>query len=191
MSEENKAVVRRFAEACWGDGAFDVADEIVAHDVVRNGQPIGRRGLTSVIGAVRSAVPDFHTEIEDLVAEGNRVAWRYSSAGSHTGAPLFGTPATGRAVNWTGTAILRIEGGMIQEIWDNVDLLAIYSQLGCSHLRVLRRLTPDAPGSGVPVSATRIDGRALTPAGTPRTTRLADVDEPLGDVRDASGAYAR
>ena len=130
MSEDEKSVVRRFAEECWGQGVFDVADELVADEVVRNGQPVGRSGLIGVIAAIRSAFPDFHTEVEDLIAEGDRVAWRYSSGGVHTGAPLFGTPPTGRAVDWTGTAIVRVEAGRIEEIWDNVDLLAIYTQLG-------------------------------------------------------------
>ena len=43
---------------------------------------------------IRAAMPDFHTEIEDLIAEDDRVAWRYSSGGTHTGAPLFGVPAS-------------------------------------------------------------------------------------------------
>jgi predicted ester cyclase len=80
--------------------------------------------------SLNTAFPDFHTDVEDLVGEGDRVAWRYSSGGVHTGAPLFGTAATGRAVNWTGTAIVRVEAGRIAEIWDNVDLFAIYTQLG-------------------------------------------------------------
>jgi predicted ester cyclase len=130
MSKDNKAVVRRFARECWDEGNFDVADELVAEPVVRNGQPVGRRGLVGVIAAIRAAFPDFHTEVEDLVAEDDRVAWRYSSGGKHTGAPLFGTAATGRTVNWTGTAIVRIAAGRIQDIWDNVDLFAIYTQLG-------------------------------------------------------------
>ena len=130
MNEDNKLVVRRFAEECWGQGAFEVADELVADEVVRNGQQVSRAGLIGVVASIRSAFPDFHTEIEDLIAEGDRVAWRYSSGGVHTGAPLFGTPATGRAVNWTGTAIVRVEERRIGEIWDNVDLLAIYTQLG-------------------------------------------------------------
>ena len=102
MSEDEKSVVRRFAEECWGQGAFDVADELVADEVVRNGQPVGRSGLVGVIAAIRTAFPDFHTEVEDLIAEGDRVAWRYSSGGVHTGTPLFGTrpadvPSTGQA----------------------------------------------------------------------------------------------
>ena len=130
MPEDNKAVVRRFAEECWGQGSFNVADELVADDVVRNGQPVGRAGLVGAIAVIRSAFPDFHTEIEDLVAEDDRVAWRYSSGGLHTGAPLFGTAATGRPVSWTGTAIVRMDAGKVQEIWDNVDLFAIHTQLG-------------------------------------------------------------
>ena len=113
-----------------GQGDFDVADELVAEEVVRNGQPIGRRGLVGVIAAIRAAFPDFHTKVEDLVGEGDRVAWRYSSGGVHTGAPLFGTAAAGHAVKGTGTAIVRVEAGRIEEVWDNVDLFAIYTELG-------------------------------------------------------------
>ena len=142
MSEDNKAVVRRFAEECWGKGDFDVADELVAEEVVRNGQPVGRRGLVGVIAAIRAAFPDFQTKVEDLVGEGDKVAWRYSSGGVHTGAPLFGTVAAGHAVNWTGTAIVRVKAGRIEEVWDNVDLFAICSQLGM--------IAP--PGSVVPDS---------------------------------------
>ena len=130
MSGDNKAVVRRFAEECWGKGDFDVADGLVAEEAVRNGQPVGRRGLIGVIAAIRAAFPDFHTKVEDLVGEGDKVERRYSSGGVHMGAPLFGTAAAGHAVNWTGTAIVRVEAGRIEEVWDNVDLFAIYSQLG-------------------------------------------------------------
>ena len=54
----------------------------------------------------------------------------FSSGGVHTGAPLFGTAAAGHAVKGTGTAIVRVEAGRIEEVWDNVDLFAIYTQLG-------------------------------------------------------------
>jgi predicted ester cyclase len=127
VSEDNKAVVRRFAEACWDQGDFDVADELVAEDVIRNGQPVGRRGVVGVIAAIRAAFPDFHTKVEGLVGEEDRVAWRYSSGGVHTGAPLFGIAAAGHAVNRTGTAIVRVEAGRIEELWDNADLFAIYT----------------------------------------------------------------
>ena len=130
MDDGNKDVVRRFAEGCSGCGALEIADEVVDEGVVRNGQPVGRAGLVGVISTIRSAMPDLHTEIEDLIAEDDRVAWRYSSGGTHTGTPLFGVPASGKSINWTGTAILRLDNGMIHEIWDNVDMLAIYTQLG-------------------------------------------------------------
>ena len=132
MADGTKAIVRRFAEECWASGTLDVADEIVDEYVVRNGQPVGRDGLIGVIAAIRTALPDFHTDIEDLIAEEDKVAWRYSSGGTHTGASLFGVPPTGKHVTWTGTAVLRVHDGKIKEIWDNIDLLTIYTQLGIS-----------------------------------------------------------
>ena len=125
-----------------GSGDFDVADEIVAERVIRNGQPVGRRGLVGVIAAIRAAFPDFQTKVDDLLGEGDRVAWRYSSGGVHTGAPLFGIVAAGRAVNWTGMAIVRLEAGRIEEVWDNVDLFAIYTQLGV--IAPLGSVAPDS-----------------------------------------------
>src|SRR4051794_2809987 len=82
----------------------------------------------------RSAPPDYNTHIEDLIAGGDRVAWRYAAGGSHIGGPLLGVPATRNRLTWTGTAVLRLQEGKIEEIWDNVDLLAIYVQLGAVSL---------------------------------------------------------
>ena len=128
--EENKAVVRRFAEECWMAGKLDVLDEVVTEDLVRSGTPVGRQGMASLITMIRTALPDLTGTITDLIAEGDQVVWRYSSRGTHTGGPLFGVPPTGKVLTWTGTATLRLAGGKITEISDNVDMLAIYQQLG-------------------------------------------------------------
>ena len=103
---------------------------MVDEAVVRNGQPVGRAGLVGVIAGIRSALPDFRTQIEDRFSEADRVAWRYSSGGTHIGVPLFGVPASGKSIRWTGIAVVRLDDGKIKEIWDNVDMLAIYTQLG-------------------------------------------------------------
>jgi len=71
------------------------------------------------------------------------VVWRYVTRGTHQGA-LLGVLATGKHVEFTGTATLRLAGGKIAEIWDNVDMLTLYQQLGA-----------------VPPTATRRADRAL------------------------------
>src|SRR3712207_5071147 len=112
-SAMNKAVVRRFFEESWGRGDMSVVDEVVADEVVRNGERLRRDGMVEVIRGIRAAMPDFETRIEDLIGEGNRVASRYSSRGTHSGEPLLGIPMTGSAISYTGTAMWRLEDGKI------------------------------------------------------------------------------
>jgi steroid delta-isomerase-like uncharacterized protein len=129
QAEQNKAVVRRFAEEVWNQGNLDALDELVTRDVARNGQQLGVEGMGGVVAMIRGALPDLRGEILDLIAEGDKVVWRYVSRGTHRG-PLMGVPATGRRVEYTGTATLRLVDGRIAAIWDNVDLLAVFQQIG-------------------------------------------------------------
>ncbi len=137
--EENKAVVRRFIEECWNAGRLEVADEVLAETIARNGQAMGVEGMRAFIAMVRAAMPDYHSENEDVLCEGDRVAWRYTSRGTHTGGPLFGVQATGKELTISGTAIFSLVGGRIVEIWDRVDMLPVYQQLGL--------VTPSGPAA--------------------------------------------
>jgi len=128
--EENKAIVRRFRDECWLAGRLEVADEILAETVSRNGQALGREGMKGFIAMVRAALPDYHSETEALLAEGDQVAWQYTSRGTHTGAPFFGVAPTGQVLTIAGTAIVRLAGGRIVDIQDRADLLPVYQQLG-------------------------------------------------------------
>ena len=127
--DENKAVVRRFAEEVWSQGNLEVLGDLVTGDVARNGQRLGVDGMGGVVAMIRGALPDLRGEIVDLIGEDDKVVWRYVSRGTHRG-PLMGVPATGRRVEYTGTATLRLVDGRIAEIWDNVDLLALLQQIG-------------------------------------------------------------
>ena len=127
--EDNKAVVRRFAEEVWNQGNLAALDELVTPDVTRNGQPVGRAGMGGAVTMIRGGLPDLQGQIDDLIAEGDKVVWRYVSRGTHQG-PLFGVPATGKRVEYTGTATLRLADGQIAEIWDNADALALLQQIG-------------------------------------------------------------
>ncbi len=100
---------------------------------------MGREGMKGFIAMVRAAMPDFRSEAEDVLGEGDKVAWRYTSRGTHTGGPLFGVGATGKELTISGTAILRVSGATIVEIWDRVDMLPIYLQLGL--------VTPSSPAA--------------------------------------------
>jgi steroid delta-isomerase-like uncharacterized protein len=129
----NKAVVHRLIDAFWNAGQAAAFDEVFAPDYVDHdpapGQPPDREGFRQFAGALRTALPDMHSTVDDLLAEGDRVAWRYSLQATHTG-PLLGIPATGKPITMTGMSIDRFAGGQIVERWSQLDTLGLLSQLG-------------------------------------------------------------
>ena len=134
MSEENKAVVRRQEEEIFTQGNLDAADEIYAPNYVGHdpSNPEDIRGLEAAKQAAadyREAFPDLQVTVEDLIAEGDKVAARVRFSGTHQG-ELDGIAPTGRRVDCTGIVISRIEGGKIAEDWANFDDLGLMRQLG-------------------------------------------------------------
>ena len=133
MSEANKARVRRFIEAIVTNRNLQGADELLAPTYIDHRIPPGiaatGEGFKQFAAALRSAFPDLQTTVEDLVAEGDKVAARWSSRGTHQGQFMALAP-TGRSFNITGTDIFRIEGGRIVEHWSEVDQLGLFQQLG-------------------------------------------------------------
>jgi len=75
------------------------------------------------------AFPDVRLTIEDMVAEGDKVAVRWAWSGTHRG-EYMGIAPTGKEVTYTGITIHRITGGKIVESWDEVDNLGLMQQLG-------------------------------------------------------------
>ena len=133
MSDENKAVARRVFEA-WESGDLDALDDVIAPDAVDHDpyNPHGREGLEGLkrmISMYREAFPDVSFEIEDQLAEGDKVATRWKASGTHQG-ELMGTPPTGKSSTVTGIGIDRIENGKIVEAWGNWDTLGMFQQLG-------------------------------------------------------------
>jgi steroid delta-isomerase-like uncharacterized protein len=129
----NKAISRRADEELFNRGNLDVADELFAPDFVYH-DPAGEelRGPESVKGyatMLRAAFPDLHQTIEDQVAEGDRVAYRWTARGTHEG-ELMGIAPTGNRVTFTGIAVARLADGKIEEIWENYDALGLMQQLG-------------------------------------------------------------
>jgi steroid delta-isomerase-like uncharacterized protein len=130
MSEENKAVARRFIEEVWNNGNLDAIDELISedhvdHDPGREGTPGGREGMRGFV----QMYPDTHLEIGDIVAEGDLVAMTWTATGTQDG-ELMGIPATGKSVTVTGMGMDRVRGGQIVESWGNYDALGMLVQLG-------------------------------------------------------------
>ena len=134
MSEENKAVSRRVVEEAISRGNLDVLDDLVdpsyvGHDPASPEEIRGPEGVKQQIQGYRSAFPDLEIRIEDQVAEGDRVASRWSARGTHQG-ELFGIPPTGKESRVSGITIDRIQNGKIVESHDNWDTFGLMQQLG-------------------------------------------------------------
>ncbi|MCU1426446.1 MAG: hypothetical protein JWL83_446 [Actinomycetia bacterium] len=101
--ERNKATLRRVFEEGFSHGRLEVVDECLApgavdHHDFTDDAPDFRSHLKGVITMLRTAMPDLTMSVEDLVAEGDRVAARVILTGTHTGDAFFGVPAAGTAV---------------------------------------------------------------------------------------------
>jgi len=133
MSEELKAISRRLIEEVWNKGDLDVVDELIASDYVFHDPAApevrGPEGLKQLVSMYRTAYPDLHFTIEDQIAEGDKVANRWTATGTHQG-ELMGIPATGEQVTTTGISITRYEAGKAVAEWANWDTLGMLQQLG-------------------------------------------------------------
>ena len=130
--EENKNIVRRYQE-CYNTNDLDGLDEIVSVDVltpkIMPDMPSGLEGAKAVHKKTLIGMPDFRTEIQDLIAEDDKVVARVIMTGTHTG-NFYGIPATGKRVEFSGMFIARILDGKIVEHWGEEDALSLLQQLG-------------------------------------------------------------
>ena len=130
---ENKAVISKFVEEVLNQGRLERADELVALDFVEldplPGQQPGREGLKQVIAAFRTAFPDIHWVIEEMVAEGDKVFSRFTWNGTHRG-EFFGVPATGKQITVKGAVIDRVLNGQMVDSRILMDGLGMMTQLG-------------------------------------------------------------
>jgi steroid delta-isomerase-like uncharacterized protein len=131
-TEENKEIVRRYQEA-YNTTNFDALDEIVAADVLTPNMisivPRGLEGAKLVHQKTLMGMPDYHTTIEDLIAEGDKVVARVTLTGTHTG-DFYGIPPTRKRVNLSAMYIVRIENGKIVEHWGEENGVTVLRQLG-------------------------------------------------------------
>ncbi len=133
MTEDNKALNRRFVEEVINQGNIEAIDELIDPGVVDHsapeGFPTGREGAKQFAAMMRSAFPDLHLTIEDMIAEGDKVVMRSTWSGTHQG-EFMGIPATGRRVTVSAIDISRVADGRMVEHWEQFDALGLMQQLG-------------------------------------------------------------
>jgi predicted ester cyclase len=133
MSADNKALVHRLFEEVWNQGNLAVIDELFATSYIRydpaTPEAKGLAGFKHFLVTLRAAFPDICATIEDVIAEGDKVAARAIWRGTHQGEYL-GIAPTGKHVAIMGTVTLRVAHNRFQEGWLNMDTLGLLQQLG-------------------------------------------------------------
>ena len=132
-AKDLKALMRRFIKE-WNKGkaaAMAVIDEMYATNFVSHGDE-DIRGIKNVKKSTSeefSAFPDLHFTIDDMVAEGDKVAARITMTGTHKG-EYMGAPPTNKKITIRAIAIERFAGGKIVEEWGMTNTLGLMQQLG-------------------------------------------------------------
>lgn len=136
MSDANKALVQRWFDEVWNNGRAEAIDEMFDENGTAHGlsddpaNPIrGPRNFRPFHTLFREAFPNMMIVVEDMIAEGDKVAARCSVRAKHEG-DFLGRGATQSPVDFTGIAIVRIYNGKIVEAWNNFDFMTLHKQVG-------------------------------------------------------------
>ena len=129
---ENKKIILRSEVELWSKGDLAVADqlyspEFVCHFVL-GPEWKGLPGIKNAVSSHRTSFPDWKEKVDDIVAEGDRVAIRITSSGTQLG-EFAGIAPTGRTVTIEEFHIYRIAGGKIVEQWGMPDVQSLMKQL--------------------------------------------------------------
>ena len=132
-AEHNMSIVRRLMEEDISQGNLAVADEIIDPNFFDHTNPPdmqhGVTGHKAIVALFRASFPDLQWQIDDMLADGDRVVIRTTMRGTQRG-EFFGIPPTGKHVIVSGTHMLRLADGKIVEHWGNNDDLGLMRQLG-------------------------------------------------------------
>jgi predicted ester cyclase len=133
LEEQNKKLAHLEIEELWNEGKLDVADQVYAPNQVLHFRgesfPFGPDEAKKVVSTWLKAFPDFKFKIEDIVAEGDKLAVRYVFAGTHQG-EFWGIAPTGRKISVSQMNIIRFENGKMVEAWEDYDEYGMKQQLG-------------------------------------------------------------
>ena len=133
MSEQNKALARRFYEEVFNQKKLTTVDELsdpsfVDHNAMP-GQGPGAAGLRDSFEQYFNGFPDLRITLHELIAEGDIVVARFTMDGTHTGT-LMGVPSTGNRVTFRGIDMVRIKNGRAVEAWHEGNDAEVMMSLG-------------------------------------------------------------
>jgi steroid delta-isomerase-like uncharacterized protein len=131
-TDENKALVRRFISEVFEQGRLEAVDELCADDFI--GHTWGnadKEGLKAALGRVSKGLADARFQIDDMIAEDDRVAVRLTASARQVG-DFMGMPASGRSYEIGEIHIFRVRDGKVSEHWHEYNPAALMKQLGAS-----------------------------------------------------------
>ena len=129
----NKHLVESFIQELFTAGDVTAVDRYVSPDFVNHdppfpGSPQGPEGMRQAAEMMRAAVPDWRSDIDHLIAEGDLVVEHFHAHGTRTG-ELLGAPADGSTLTMRGIQIFRIADDKVVERWGRLDDLGLQQQL--------------------------------------------------------------
>ena len=131
--EENKANQRRVYEEVINKGNLELISELIAPEYVFHNplglEAKGPEGFKQMVTMLRTAFPDIHCTIDDMIGEGDKTATRATLTCTYTG-EMMGIPPTGRKATITGFLFAKWKDGKEVEAWESVDTVSYYQQLG-------------------------------------------------------------
>jgi len=136
IQARNKAVAMRVFDEIFNQGKFQVADEIYAPDFKNHGlhRSVDLKTDQEAVHAEKKAFPDLRISVQQMVAEGDKVAVLWTFQGTHTGSGYEGLPPTGTKVEIRGITIWRFVDGRIVEEWSSFSETGAYIQM-LAHLK--------------------------------------------------------
>ena len=147
-AKENERVVRRIYDELWNERRLEVAEELIAegatnYDTGLVPMPFGPEEMKGTVLMAAASFPDNRHEVEEVIAEGDKVVLRCTLSGTHEG-PFLGIPPTGRKIEVNEIHIYRLEDGK-----------AVEHRAGRDDLGAMRQLGVIADAVPVPGSASR------------------------------------
>jgi predicted ester cyclase len=136
ITATNKALLRRFYREVYVDWDMVLVNEVLSPRFTSHDWPessTGPRAFREYYARIRIAVPDARYEVDDLIAEGDRVVVRWTMRGTHEG-EFGGIAPTGRPIALQGIAIYRVDGGRLMERWVVSDLHGLLQEIGATSL---------------------------------------------------------
>jgi serine phosphatase RsbU (regulator of sigma subunit) len=162
-AEENKAIFRRYAEEVGNQQNFELVDEIferyIAHQPDGSTLQRGPQDVKRFHREFHSAFSDFHINIEEQIAEGDKVVSRYTMRGTHQG-EFRGMAPTGKGIELKGVTIFRFSPeGKVVETWDSYDQLSLMRQSTEQELRLARSIQQ----ASLPKEVPSLEGWQIAP----------------------------